>query len=280
MLAEQSLKDGDIQSAVSQLQEAVKANPSKSEYRVFLFQLLSTLGSWDRALNQLNVSGELDASTLAMVQTYREALRCEVFRTEVFAGKRSPTVFGDPAQWIALCIQALSLSANGETSKAKDLRSEAFEDVPVNSGTIDGEPFEWIADADSRIGPFFEVILNGNYYWVPMHRVQQVFIEPPEDLRDMVWLPAQFVWANGGQAVGLIPSRYPGSELSSDSAIQLARKTEWMDQGFDEFYGLGQRMFATDSNDYSLLNVREIAINSSDDSTESVSESAGSAPQE
>jgi len=261
LAAEQSLKDGDIQSAMAQLQEQVKSNPAKAELRVFLFQLLSVQGQWGRALTQLDVSGELDASTLAMVQTYREALRCEALRAEVFAGSRSPLIFGDPQEWMALCIQALGLSANGSLVEAADLRAQAFELAPATSGSIDGDSFDWIADADSRIGPFLETIVNGSYYWIPWQHIGRISIEAPEDLRDMVWTPAQFTWANGGQAVGLIPSRYPGSEMSEDGKIKLAQKTQWVEQGADQYFGLGQRILATDSNDYALLETREIALN-------------------
>jgi hypothetical protein len=68
-------------------------------------------GNWERALTQLNVAGEMDASTLAMVQTYREAIRCELLRAEIFAGKRSPLIFGQPDEWLALLTQALKLTA-------------------------------------------------------------------------------------------------------------------------------------------------------------------------
>jgi type VI secretion system protein ImpE len=123
----------------------------------------------------------------------------------------------------------------------------------LTSGTVDDQPFDWIADADSRLGPMLEAIINGNYYWVPFHRIQRIQLEAPEDLRDLVWTPAQFTWANGGQSVGLIPTRYVGSETSEDSQIRMSRKTEWSDMGDDEFFGLGQRILATDGHEYSLL---------------------------
>ncbi len=50
------------------------------------------------------------------------------------------------------------------------------------------------------------------------------------------------VVTNGGQAVGLIPTRYPGSHQSEDSGIRLARKTEWQECDADVYLGLGQRM--------------------------------------
>jgi type VI secretion system protein ImpE len=260
MQAEQSLKDGDLQLALSQLQAQVRSNPAKVEYRVFLFQLLSVLGEWGRALTQLDVAGDLDASTLAMVQTYREALRCEVLRREVFAGKRSPLIFGDPEHWIALLLQSLQLSVDGQFAKAQVLREEAYEVVKTPTGSIDGQRFEWVADADPRIGPFLEAIVNGNYYWIPFHRIRRIQLDQPEDLRDMIWTPAQFTWANGGQAVGLIPTRYPESECAADTSLQLSRKTEWREMAEDEYHGIGQRILATDAGEYPLMDIRDIVI--------------------
>jgi type VI secretion system protein ImpE len=71
-LAEQHLQEGNLNEALIQLQNQVKKDPANAKLRTFLFQLLAVLGEWDRALTQLNVSGDLDAANLAMVQTYRE----------------------------------------------------------------------------------------------------------------------------------------------------------------------------------------------------------------
>jgi type VI secretion system protein ImpE len=261
MLAQDYLKDGDLEGALAAVKEAVRENPSKAENRTFLFQLMSVTGDWDRALNQLNLAGELDPSALPMVQAYREALVCEALREKVFAGERSPLVFGDPEQWIALALESVKLAAQGKYNQASELRDQAYESAPMISGTINGEPFEWLADADSRIGPFIEAIVNGKYYWIPLNRIAAIDIEPPEDLRDLVWIPGHFSWANGGQAIGLIPVRYPGTQHSSDAATMLARRTDWEEQAEDTFTGLGQRLFATDQSDYPLLEIREIRFN-------------------
>ena len=84
--------------------------------------------------------------------------------------------------------------------------------------------------------------------------------EPPTDLRDLVWLPASFTWANGGQTVGLVPVRYPGSEQSADNAIRMARKTDWQALSDTAQLGLGQRLLATDGDDYALLDVHKIEL--------------------
>ena len=268
MDAQVSLSQGKLEETLLQLQASVRSDPSNVKHRVFLFQLLAVMGQWDRALTQLNVAGELDSSTLAMVQTYREALLCEGLRADVFAGKRSPVVFGKPEQWIALLLESLRLMADGKYAKSQDIRDQAFELAPATSGTIgdpagpDSEAFEWIADADARMGPVLEAIINGRYYWVPFHRIQSINIEVPEDVRDMVWMPAYFTWANGGETVGLIPTRYPGSEVSEDKLVRLAQKTTWQELDNGVYQGMGQRMFATDVAEYPLMDLRLITLNS------------------
>ena len=262
MLAEDRWREGDPDASLRQLQEQVRKEPANARYRVFLFQLLALTGQWERALNQLNVAGELDAANLAMVQTYREALHCEVLRGEIFAGRRSPLVFGQPDPWFALLIEAQRLVAQGAGEQAKDVRDRALEDAPGTPGAIDGVPFEWIMDGDARLGPVLEAIVNGRYYWIPFQRIHTIRVEKPEDLRDLVWTPAYFTWANGGESVGLIPTRYPGSEVSPDPELRLGRKTAWLEQPGETYFGQGQRMFYTDGGEYPLLDVRTIVLTS------------------
>jgi len=260
MHPEQSLHQGHPDTALTQLQDQIRKDPSNPKLRVFLFQLLAVLGQWERSLNQLKVAGDLDAANLLMVQTYREAIQCEVLRTEVFSGKRSPLVFGDPQQWLAFLVEALRLEAEGHLTEAQDLRDQSFDSAPTVAGTFNGTGFDWIADADSRLGPVLEAIVNGRYYWIPFQQIRKIEIEAPADLRDVVWTPAILTWANGGQASGLIPTRYPGSERSEDALIQLARKTEWVEFAEGAFRGLGQRVLATSAEDYAIMDTRLIEL--------------------
>ena len=129
--AEQSLKGGDPVAALAQLQEQVRARPADPKLRIFLFQLLCVLGQWERALNQLKVASGLDPGALAMAQTYGDAVRCEAIRREVFDGKKSPMIFGQPEQWLALLIESLLLSGRGEPAKSEELRLRAFDEAPA-----------------------------------------------------------------------------------------------------------------------------------------------------
>ena len=258
--AEQLLRDGDPVGALARLQEAVKAKPADVKARIFLFQLLCVLGQWERALNQLATATSLDDGTLAMAQMYGEAVRCEAIRREVFAGRTAPMVFGHPEQWLALLIESLLVSGQGDERKSESLRLRAFEEAEVSSGVLNDRPFDWVADADSRIGPVLEAIINGRYYWVPLSRLSQMTMEAPTDLRDVVWMPAQLQFENGGETVALIPTRYPGSETSSDGLIQLSRKTEWDEVRPGCHVGRGQRVLSTDRDEVALMDVRTLTV--------------------
>ncbi len=250
------------QAALERLKQEVRKAPRDVRLRTFLFQLFCVFGEWDRALTQLAVASELDAAALPMAQAYRAAIRCEMLRERVFAGTRTPTVFGKPEAWVSLLIEANRLFATGAPQQAAQLRDRAFEDAQATPGRIDGKPFEWIADADQRLGPMLEAMIEGKYFWVPFANIARIDIEQPSDLRDQVWMPAHFTWSTQGESHGFIPARYPGSIPSapgSDAALALSRRTEWRDSG-DWVTGLGQRMLTTDSEDVAIMDLRRLEI--------------------
>ncbi len=258
--AEAALRAGDPRAALAQLTIAVRAKPADAKLRIFLAQLLCVLGQWERAHTQLNVVADMDGETAAMRETVGHAIRCELMRAKVFAGQRTPMVFGQPDEWLALLIESMLQKGQGNDAMAADLAGRAFDAAPEVSGRLDGQAFSWIADADSRLGPVIEACVNGRYYWVPFSRLSSVVFDPPEDLRDCVWTPATLMFSNGGETVALVPTRYPGSELSDDGAICLARRTEWQDIGDSRFAGLGQRVFATDAGDHDLMTIKSIEL--------------------
>lgn len=266
------LQAGDIGACIDQAMKDVRADAGNARHRILLFQLMCLNGDWEKARRQLYVLKDMDAGTIPMFETYDPVIQCEMFRQAVFDGQRSPLFFGEPRDWLATLCQALPHFANGRLEQGLDMQAEAFEQAPASSGTIvstdvsEPEEFEWIADADGRLGPVLEVFLNGHYYWVPVEHVRVVRIEEPEDLRDLVWTPAQFQWANGGEAVGFIPTRYPGTENATDDRLRLSRMTEWLgNSGDDEDglqVGLGQRLLVTDVRECPLLGIREIRFGS------------------
>ncbi len=276
--AEELLAAGDPAGALKTLQQQVRGDASNAKLRTFLFQLLAVLGQWPRALDQLKVCGELDAGTLAMVNTYTSALQCEALREAVFAGRSLPHIFGPPTQWVALLAQALQIEAGGDAARGAQTRSQALELAPGTPGRVTlankklpPVDFEWLADADSRLGPVLEVIINGRYGWLPLMHLSALQVEPVEDLRDLVWAPAHLTFSNGGDTVALLPTRYAGTPLAAGGALAMARQTEWLalhtdaaaggevgGGGATQYRGLGQRVLASDAAELGLLEIAQV----------------------
>lgn len=248
------LRAGQLEQALQALSARVRSAPGDAGERVFLFQLLSLMGQWQRAGEQLQTAQQLDAGLSLMVTTCKVLLDAEAERAQVFNGVALPHVLGTPEPWLAAMLKALQLEQQGQVAAAASLREQALEQAPAVAGQIDGLAFQWLGDADMRFGPCLEVISQTGYAWVPLSQVQQVRIDAPSDLRDMVWIPAELAWRNGSQSIVFIPSRYPGTQSVADGHLRMARATQWDSDG----RGLGQRMFASDQGEHPLLETRLI----------------------
>ena len=255
----EALQSGDVRQTFDLLKAEIRRTPRDARLRTFLFQMFCITGEWDRALTQLSVAGELDPAASPMVQTYEAAIHCEVLRAKVFAGQRSPTVLGEPGPWLPLLIEATRLLAAGQAEHAAALRDAAFDAAPPIPAALDGTGCDWVADADPRLGPTVEAIVEGKYVWVPYERIRAITFDPPQDLRDQVWMPARFTWANDGTAVGFVPTRYPGTTDGQDPALLLARRTEFVESDHWSL-PVGQRMLVTESAETALMDIRRLDL--------------------
>jgi type VI secretion system protein ImpE len=279
--AEQAFRRGDLDEAKRLTQNRLRKEPTAVAPRVFLAQLLALLGEWEGACKQLSVLAKLDKESLVQVYTYGPALEAEPHRARVFAGMARPVIFGEPEPWTAMLVEALGFDAAGRHEEAAGLRAAAFEQAAGTSGRSGQNTFTWIADADVRLGPILEVILNGEYVWVPFDKIRSILIEAPQEPVDLVWAMARFTWLNGGDAAGLIPARYPGTQDlrgEGETRLLLGRLTEWRaaDSGSEHPYG--QRMLITDQGELPLLDIREISLGPGSASTDTASDSSEAGP--
>ncbi len=259
-MAEKKLFSGNLFQSLEDIKDQIRKDPSRAELRTCLFQLLCIQGEYKRALTQLNISGDMDDTNKLMAQVCGPLLNCEVLRDEIFKGNHSPLVFGEPEEWVGRMIQALMLDAKKNHKAAQSLRADAIEQAEPVPGTINGDPFEWLADADSRLGPLLEIIVEGRYYLTAISNIKRMTISAPCDLRDVLWLPVSVLWKNEGQSVGFLPARYHGSVEVGEESLLLGRETRWHEVLEDVFFGLGQKMLVTDHHDYPIMAVREITL--------------------
>jgi type VI secretion system protein ImpE len=227
---------------------------------MFLFQLLCVLGEWDKAKSQLAILAQLSPEAQMLAVAYGQAIEAEQFRAEVFAGRATPPNLSRRSPWADELALSIGHFAAGRLSEAEEARDKAFEAAPNTPGELDGVAFEWIADADHRFGPCLEAIIAGSYGILPFDAVETVTSEGPQDLRDLVWYPAQITFKQGHSVAGMLPARYPGSEHSRDGSVLLGRTTLWSDLPGGE-QGQGQRLLSlSGGEDRGLLELRRLAF--------------------
>jgi type VI secretion system protein ImpE len=260
--ARELFRAGRPAAALEPLSAAMRADPSSTSARIFLFQLLAVLGEWDRAENQLRVVADLDPKLAYFKKIYVPAIAAERSREAILTrGEGQPTILGDPPPWMALIAKGIELYAKGHSTEAAGLLLRARQDSGEQAAIVNEQPCSSIADADVRFGSMLEVIIESEYYWVPLTRVKEILVEAPAHIRDTLWLPAQFIWVNGGQALGLLPVRYPGIDPASDAELQLGHRTDWTEISQTALVGAGQRVLAVGSGDLSLLELRSLRLN-------------------
>ncbi|MDE8653701.1 type VI secretion system accessory protein TagJ [Novosphingobium album (ex Liu et al. 2023)] len=258
--ADQLLRDGDVDGARVALVDIVRTRPGDDQARMFLFQLLAVNGEWDKALKQLNALVQVASQAQLLGVTYGQAIAAEEQRAAVFAGTAEMALLAGHGGWAEGVARAITLFARGDGPGGIRARDEAFDAAPDLAGSMDGHPFEWIADADSRFGPTMEAIVAGRYGLIPFDVVESIRSEGPRDLRDTVWYPVEIAFRSGHSGAAFLPARYPGSEASANPAHKLGRLTGWIARDWGD-EGLGQRLWTlSDGSERGLLDVRDIAF--------------------
>lgn len=252
--ADDLLASGDLDGARRALVEAVRRDPGHVPTRQFLWQLLAVQGDWDKARAQLATLAQLSPEAQMLSVVYGQAIDAEREREAVFAGTVRAHVHAS-IPWVDEVAESLKIEAEGRATDAAAVRDAAFAAAPDTPGEIDGEAFDWIADADPRFGPCLEAIIGGRYGLLPFEAVEALVSEGPKDLRDIVWYPVEITLRAGPRIAALLPVRYPG--LGDEAAERLARATAWRDTGA----GIGQHLLALSAGEErGLLSVRSLSF--------------------
>jgi type VI secretion system protein ImpE len=232
MTPKELLAAGKLSEAVQALVSELREHPTDIKRRIFLFELLSFTGESERAEKHLRLLAEAGPQAELGVLLYRGVLAGEQARQDTFANRDYAQMGAAPAM--------------------------AFH------GTLNGRPFESLADADPRIGPRLETFSAGSYLWLPFAHIASIEIEPPRRLRDLLWLPAKVRTGPAFQAreLGevLIPVLSPLSWKHGDDEVRLGRATVWEEDENGEEVPYGQKMLAVDGEEIPLLEVRKIEI--------------------
>ena len=258
MDAEALFKAGDISGARAALALELRRSPQDVRARQFFWQLLAIVGDLDKAEAQLRALGGVQASAMMLGSVYMQAINAERLRSRTFAGEIAPKSLVGIEPWVEGLLGALAATIKSEPG-AGARHEAALAEAPASAGSIEGEAFEWIADADSRFGPMLEVVIGADYGFIPFVAMNRIRASEVADLRDTVWRPAEISLKSGQSSMVFIPARYPGTTESSDPALLLGRRTDWADVDGIEI-GSGQRLLSTDVSDIAVLEPFDIRL--------------------
>ncbi len=248
---------GDIQGARAELIKQVRSEPGNVPVRMFLFQLFALTGEWKRAKSQLDMLAKLDPEMQMLSVAYSQCIEAERVRESVFAGEVDMPILSK-ASWgseLSDALKAFFNKADGAATKLLEMQNN----LPDCKGTANDEmAFDWISNADPRIGPSTESIISGRYGLIPFADLETLEIHKPIDLRDTIWAQAEFGLLRGAKVSGFIPVRYPGSHDSDDNAVVMGRTTVWAENNGLET-AMGHNILAmSDGEDHSLLSFEKI----------------------
>lgn len=260
----QRFKTHSIDEELEEIKQAIRKKPESADLRAHLFQVLALKGDWQRAIDQLKISAEMNQQAQPVAMIYVAAINAENERNEVLAGRVAPAVFGTPPEWMALLSQALK---EEDVAQAAALRLQALDMAPAVSGKlkthVDNEQeiaFEWLCDGDSRLGPVLEFMNNGRYGWIPFEDIKNLRLIEAQGLSDLLWVQAEVQMVDGRSHVGLIPARYPALEsyATQEDALNLGHRTEWVALAEDVYQGVGQKILMSDETEHGILEVANV----------------------
>lgn len=231
MNADELYRAGRLDEAVEALGIELRNIPTDVQRRTFLFELLCFTGDYDRAEKQLDVLAQGGPRADMGALVLRSALHAERTRQAMFRAGDFPTHGAAPR--------------------------------PV-SGTLDGRPFDSLADADPRIGARLELFAAGQYTWIPWEHVASIRMGPPARLRDLLWAPAIIRTGPGFRGLDLgevlVPALAPLTAMHLSGDVRLGRVTEWEEIDGGGQAPIGQKLLLVDGEEFPLLEVRELDI--------------------
>ena len=232
MTARDLFAAGKLNEAIEALGSELREHPTDTQRRSFFFELLCFAGLWDRADKQLDIlAGDNQAKRMGAL-LYRGALAAERTREDMFDSGQLTDVPAEP-------------------------------DIPC---VLNGKVVASLEDADPRLGPRLEVIAGADYMWIPFANIQEIKVDQPRRLRDLLWLPANLRTRSTEQAdLGdvLLPVLTPQAAAHADDLVRLGRMTVWTEDESGGATPHGQKLWLADGEEMPLVEVRSLTTGQS-----------------
>jgi type VI secretion system protein ImpE len=237
-------RDGKLAEALIAATAAVKNKPADLGQRVLLAELLLFAGNLERADVILDAASQIDPSALMIVAEFRQLLRADMARRQLYRDGRVPEFLGEPEPTEQASLAAMVALRAGDKTAAAAKAAEAETIRPRTPGVSGTLTFDDFRDASDLHPGFIETLTStGKYYWVPVSRIELMIFHPPKRPRDLAWRRCSMTVTGGPDGEVYIPTTYFSEPDSTDDAHRLGRETSWTEDGDGLVQGIGQRIF-------------------------------------
>lgn len=250
---------GRLDEALAAATEHVRKSPADTAARLRLAEFLLFQDAFDRIDRLLDTIGAMDAATMPVVVEFRQVLRAEIARRQLFTDGRVPDFVGGPAGAQRAALSAVIALRDGDVAGAASACAEAEAARQPAPGRMGATSFHDWRDADDVLGGSLEVLTAaGQYYWIPFNRIASLQPAPPHRPRDLFWRPARLSVADGPEGDVFLPVIYPPSGETS-VAHRLGRQTDWVEPAPGLVRGVGQKTFLVGDEGVAMLELGPIA---------------------
>ncbi len=255
---------GNLTEAINQLTQEVRNNPTDNWLRTFLFELLCFNGEWERAERQLKGLLVAGANAELGLLVCGNNIKAEITRSKLFSSGVAPEFLLSPPNYISLQLEAINKLREKNYSEARKLLDELAEKQPSLKGKINGKNFNRLTDYNDFFACSLEVFLQDRYIWVPFEHIQCLEVQPPKELRDLIWTKAIIELTSGTVAGVFLPSLYPNSYKHENQLVRLGRMTDWQQLPGEIYVGYGLRAFLVDSKEKTLFEISSLMFDHSE----------------
>jgi type VI secretion system protein ImpE len=252
------LRAGKLDEAVAAAQAVLRKSPTDLSARVLLGELLAFSGNLERADVVLDAASAIDPTTALVVAEFRQLIRADTARRQLFRDGRVPEFLADPTETQRLQLAALVALRAGDLAEAVRQTEAAEATRPRAPGHHGETAFDDMRDSDDLLAGSFEVLTTtGKYFWIPTERVQTLEFHAPKRPRDLLWRRASMSVADGPDGEVYLPTVYATDDPMPDT-LRLGRETDWRQAEGGPVRGVGQRLFMMGEDAMAMMDLGNI----------------------
>jgi type VI secretion system protein ImpE len=252
-------REGKLTESVAAATQAVKSAPADLGARILLAELLVFAGNLERADVILDAASQVDPSAAVIVAEFRQLLRGETARRQLYRDGRVPEFLGEPEATEQASLAAIVALRAGDPAEALAKTAAAETLRPRAPGRTDAGAFDDFRDASDLHAGFIETLTStGKYYWIPVSRIESMVFHPPKRPRDLIWRRCSMSVTNGPDGDVYLPVTYFAEPAETDDAHRLGHETSWTETPDAPVRGFGQRLFLVGEDAIGIMDLASI----------------------